>query len=229
MALTFEEFLAINDPGGTGVITAPSPLTARERASRIDAGAIYAEYDRLGLLSNPTSTGAASGNAVGNARASRAAALKQLTIQRKKLEFQKSTGLRDIGQAREKGLKGAINNALQRGIFRSGIRIENQAEVNRESDEARDDLKTNIQFALDDLAARREGIEAQKFGGGSGDSGGGGGPIDIATAGELSEEEAKNRRAAILDSPTQSRFAESRRDMPPSSGVVPIVQPGGFS
>ena len=65
---------------------------------------------------------------VGNARANRASALKQLSIQRKKLEFQKKTGLRDIGQARAKGLKGAINNALQRGIFNSGIRIENEKE-----------------------------------------------------------------------------------------------------
>ncbi len=228
MALTFEEFLAINDPGGTGVITAPSPLTAQERAENVTAAALYEEWDRLGLIADPLSSGSGSGNAVGNARASRAAALKQLTIQRKKLEFQQKTGLRDIGQARETGLKGAINNALQRGIFRSGIRIENESEVNREADEARDDLKTNIQFALDDLAARREGIEAQRFSSGDGGGGGGGG-IDIATADFLSQAEARFQRETILDSPTRSRFVESRRDAPPSSGVVPIVQPGGFS
>lgn len=99
-----------------------------------------------------------------NARASRAAALRQLTIQRKKLEFQQRTGLRDIKQARAKGIKGAINDALQRGIFRSGIRIENEEEVNREADESQSDLKTEIQFALDDLAARRQGLAAQRFG-----------------------------------------------------------------
>ncbi len=99
-----------------------------------------------------------------NQRANRTAALRQLSIQRKKLEFQKKTGLRDIGQARTAGLRGAINDALQRGIFNSGIRIENEALVNREADEAKGDLKTDIQFALDELAARRQGLAAQKFG-----------------------------------------------------------------
>ena len=224
MALTFEEFLAINDPGGTGVITAPAPLAASERAGNVTAAALYEEWDRLGLIASPTSTGSGSGTGAANARASRAAALKQLTIQRKKLEFQQKTGLRDISQARESGLKGAINNALQRGIFRSGIRIENEAEVNRESDEARDDLKTNIQFALDDLAARREGVEAQRFSSGSG-SGGGGGPIDIATAEFLANESARAQRETILEGP-DSGFTDST-SKPPSTGVVPIVQPGG--
>ncbi len=221
MALTFEEFLAINNPGGTGVITAPSPLTAQERARGKTAAALYEEWDRLGLIANPISSGPS--NATSNARASRAAALKQLTIQRKKLEFQQKTGLRDIGQARETGLKGAINNALQRGIFRSGIRIENEAEVNRESDEARDDLKTNIQFALDDLAARRKGVEAQRFSD-SGDADSGGGPISIADADFLSQEAAKFQRETILERP-DSGFAPST-PKPPSSGVVPVITPG---
>ena len=194
------------------------------RRDAVDAGNIFEDLDRRGLVNFPATQGSASANATGNARANRAAALKQLTIQRKKLEFQQKTGLRDIGQAREKGLKGAINNALQRGVFRSGIRIENEAEVNRESDEARDDLKTNIQFALDDLAARREGVEAQKFGG-SGGTAAGGGPLTIGQAEDLSLEEAAFQRESIFDIPTQTEFDPNQR--PPSTGVVPIVQPGG--
>lgn len=78
----------------------------------------------------------------------RAAAAEMRAIQKAQYEHQLSTGLRDIQQGRETGLKGAINNALQRGIFRSGIKLENQSEVNRESDEAKSDLQQQIDDAL---------------------------------------------------------------------------------
>lgn len=90
-------------------------------------------------------------------------------IARRELDWQKSTGLRDIGQAREQGLQAVINNALQRGIYRSGIRIENEAEVNRESDEAVADLEQKIAFALERLKAAE-----------SASGGGGGGAGDLA-------------------------------------------------
>lgn len=106
------------------------------------------------------------GGGSGNAAAARAAALKQLDIQKKRLLFQRRTGLRDIEQAREKGLRGAINNALQRGIFRSGIRIENEEIVEREADEASSDLKENIDLSLQLIKAQRQGVRAGSGGGG---------------------------------------------------------------
>lgn len=94
--------------------------------------------------------------ALGKQRAA-AAALRE--IEKKRLQFQLDTGVRDIGQAREAGLQGAINNALQRGIFRSGIRLENEVEVNREADEAGSDLQTQIDLALQ--ALKQQGIQQE--------------------------------------------------------------------
>ena len=108
-----------------------------------------------------------------NFSANRTAQLAQLDISKRRLEFQQKTGLRDIKQARVQGLKGAINNALQRGIFKSGIRKDNVNLVNRESDEARDDLKADIALSLESLQAQKKGVSAQKFGG-SGLAGGSG-------------------------------------------------------
>jgi len=56
--------------------------------------------------------------------ADKTAALADIDLERRKLAFQETTGMRDIGQARESGLQRAINNALQRGIYRSGIRVD---------------------------------------------------------------------------------------------------------
>lgn len=155
-------FLAINNPGG-------EPLTAvglGARRTELRNESIGARALQDVLDTNFVNFQDADPQAFqfANQRASRASAIKQLGIQRKKLLFQQKTGLRDIGQARAKGLKGAINDALQRGIFNSGIRIENEAEVNREADEAVSDTKANLQFALDDLSARRQGLSAQRFG-----------------------------------------------------------------
>jgi hypothetical protein len=92
-------------------------------------------------------------------------ASKLKAIAKRELAFQKRTGLRDIEQSREAGLRAAVNNALQRGIFRSGIRTENEALVNREADEAASDLRSQIGFALERLNAS---------GGGGGGGGGAG-------------------------------------------------------
>ena len=218
MPLTFQQFLEANDAENSG---APQPFTRQQRAGNVTAANEFQTFDDLGLIDFGDSSG--SDNSVSNARANRSAALKQLTIQRKKLEFQKKTGLRDIGQARTTGLRGAVNDALQRGIFRSGIRIENTTEVNREADEATSDLTTNIQFALDDLAARREGISAQKFGGGGG---GTTPPLTIEQAKLFSQQNAINKRANILDPASPEGLAPGPPP-PVQTGVTPIVQPGG--
>lgn len=102
----------------------------------------------------------------GDSKKAKAAALRGVDIEKRRIDFQLKTGLRDIEQAREEGLRGAINNALQRGIYRSGIRIENEAKVNRESDEATSDLKTDIGFALELLKNRADQIKAGGGGGG---------------------------------------------------------------
>ncbi len=161
-----------------------------------------------------------------NQRANRTAALRQLSIQRKKLEFQKKTGLRDIGQARTAGLRGAINDALQRGIFNSGIRIENEALVNREADEAKSDLKTDIQFALDDLAARRQGLSAQKFGNPNALLPG---QNTEQTARELAQESAAAQLNAPpapgIEVPTFGGIDEQPTQ--PSKGIVQVERQGG--
>lgn len=103
----------------------------------------------------------AAGAAANAGAAGRAAAKKQLDIQKKLYEFQLSTGIRDIEEQREEGLEGAINNALQRGIYRSGIRQKNEAEVHEDANEDKSDLEQKIAFALEQLQAQREGIAAQ--------------------------------------------------------------------
>lgn len=111
----------------------------------------------------------------GNAAADKAAALKDIDIARRELEFQQKIGLRDIGEDRVLGLEKADNNALQRGIYHSGIRLENRGLINRESDQAASDLRQQIEFALERLRNREENVNA---GGGSGGSMGGGSGFD---------------------------------------------------
>jgi hypothetical protein len=111
--------------------------------------------------------------------ADKSAALADIALERRKVKFQQTTGLRDIGQERQMGLKAAINNALQRGVYDSGIRTGNQQLVNRESNEAVADLKQQISFALEALKNREKAVKA----GGSG--GGGGGGIGFGSALEI--------------------------------------------
>lgn len=108
---------------------------------------------------------------MGNPAADKAAALKDIAIARRELQFQQRIGLRDIGQDRTMGLRKADNNALQRGIFDSGIRQGNRQLINREANEGVSDLKSQIGFALEKLANREANVKA---GGSSGGSMGGG-------------------------------------------------------
>jgi hypothetical protein len=85
--------------------------------------------------------------------AQRAAAAKNRQIQRKALQYQLDRGLRDNEQARQSGLEGVVNNALQRGIYDSGIRKEGEVEVNREADEFEGDLRQDIELAIQRLQA----------------------------------------------------------------------------
>jgi hypothetical protein len=98
-------------------------------------------------------------------------ALRDLALQREELLRQRGAGLRDIEQARVEGLRSAVNNSLQRGVFDSGIRKGNEERVTRESGEAAGDLRERIRIALEQLKNR----EGQVNAGGGGGGGGGGG------------------------------------------------------
>ena len=228
MARTHEEFLAINDPVGAG--TRPPSVDA---ATTVTPASIVQRFIDQGLVAGfgaNTILASCSGFGAANAKASKAAALKQLDIQRRRLEFQQKTGLRDIEHARDKGLRGAINNALQRGIFRSGIREFNVDEVNREQDEAGGDLKTNIALSLEALKAQREGLEAQKFGGG----GGGGGDSGLLDIGDLEADSFD--LAAAENAAERARVERQQRLIDVNTGpgapvgtggvITPIVRPG---
>lgn len=104
----------------------------------------------------------------GGGNAGLSEALQGVDIQRRQTLFEQETGLRDIAQAREEGIRAAINNALQRGIYRSGILTENVGRVERESGEAESDLRQRIAFALEALSNRAAQLKA-----GRGSAGGG--------------------------------------------------------
>jgi len=217
MAKTTEEFLALEPVGeGTGISRdfgldpVPSVEVFLERL--VNSGAVIGMGPNAPGLRGSGSTAAEA----------RAIAMKRLDIERKKLEFQKQTGLRDIGQAREKGLEAAINNALQRGIFRSGIREKNVAEVERESGEARSDLAADIQFALDDLKLRRENVA---LGAKSGSGGGGGG--SLTEGGAINKALDKFTTATDERSVLEGRFVsgliQERAIDQARGGVVPLT------
>lgn len=153
-----------NEAGGGGG-SAPSPTRTSNSVAPV-APTMPMPSPGLfeGLFGSPAGTG-------GNPEAAKAAALRGVDIEKRRLDHQLKTGLRDIGQARDEGLQAAINNALQRGIYNSGIRMENEAKVKRESGEAASDLKTDIGFALELLKERANSIKAG--GGGQGVGGGG--------------------------------------------------------
>jgi len=95
MAKTTEEFLALEPVGeGTGISRdfgldpVPSVEVFLERL--VNSGAVIGMGPNAPGLRGSGSTAAEA----------RAIAMKRLDIERKKLEFQKQTGLRDIGQAR---------------------------------------------------------------------------------------------------------------------------------
>lgn len=88
------------------------------------------------------------------------AGLGGVAAQRQAALYGQKAGLRDIGQATEAGIEGATNNALQRGIYNSGVRQENQLTAVREGAEAEADLRARTQFTLQSLAAQAAQIRA---------------------------------------------------------------------
>ena len=224
MALTPEQLMAINDPVGSGTGSSPSrePVFRKQEANIQPADIVqeFLDMDRVkGFGSH-----AEGAQSSANARANRDSALKQLGIQKRRLEFQQRTGMRDIEQGRAKGLKGAINNALQRGIFRSGIRLENMAEVERESDEAGSDLRENIGLSLEALAVQREGLAAQSFGAGSSSASG------LITAEELDEKApglaaARNAQIEATNVEGKRLFDLNTQTPVSGTGIVPIEKP----
>lgn len=70
------------------------------------------------------------------------------------LEYKKARGMMEIDRQEEEGRQGAINNALQRGIYRSGIRVENEQEISELASIARMDLQQGITLGLMDLSNR---------------------------------------------------------------------------
>lgn len=103
--------------------------------------------------------------------------LKDLNLNRQALSLQRDSGLRDIETARLDGLRAAVNNSLERGIFRSGVTNQNKDRVNARAGEATNDLRERIRISmemLDNDEARMRAYAAwQKSGGGGGGRGGG--------------------------------------------------------
>jgi len=234
VALTPEQLRAVNDPQGSGTGMPDSSVSTKPAGRPQDrtADTVLADFINQGLVAGfGINAQGASGSGSGNAKANRDRALKQLDIQKRRLMFQQRTGLRDIEQGRAKGLKGAINNALQRGIFRSGIRIENEAEVNRESDESGSDLRENIALSLESLELQREGVKASGTGG-SGSRSSASGLIDVDTLiqheeGEKSkaEELADAQNAAIRrDNAVASKLFDINTQTP-NTGIVQVDRP----
>ena len=120
------------------------------------------------------------GGGAGSGVDSKKFSLRSLALQREELLRQRGAGLRDIEQARTEGLRSAINNALQRGIFRSGIREANVARVTRESGEAAGDLRERIRIALEQLKNSEARVNAVGGGGGGGRRAGGFDPDTFA-------------------------------------------------
>ena len=73
-------------------------------------------------------------------------------IQQEGLEYQKARGMMEVDRQEEAGKQAAINDALQRGIYRSGIRIENEQEVSEMAQIARTDLQHGITLGLMQLS-----------------------------------------------------------------------------
>ena len=86
------------------------------------------------------------------------AGLADIGVQRQRAQHDLNTGLRDIRQGIDAGMENATNNAVQRGIYDSGVRQENQDTVQREGAEAESDLRADINFRLQSLSARASGL-----------------------------------------------------------------------
>lgn len=89
------------------------------------------------------------------------AGLGDISAQRAAANYDLRKGLRDARQQQEAAVEASTSNALQRGIYDSGIRQENQATAIREGAEARADLRAANRFRLRSLSARAAQIRAQ--------------------------------------------------------------------
>lgn len=75
--------------------------------------------------------------------------------QRGGIQANLKSGLRDLGLDKQDALRSVVNNALQRGIFNSGIRKENQGRVNTRYNNAVSDLKGQSGRELEILKQNR--------------------------------------------------------------------------
>lgn len=82
------------------------------------------------------------------------AGLAGVGIESEGLEYKKARGMMEIDRQETEGREAAINNALQRGIYRSGIRIENEQEISEMANIARLDLEHGITLGLMELSNR---------------------------------------------------------------------------
>jgi hypothetical protein len=100
--------------------------------------------------------------AINKAAGAAAGAQRQgVAAQRGQLKYNLQSGLRDIQIQKREGLQGAVSNALQRGIYHSGIRQQNQLKVHEGAINAEDDLRASIKYGLQGLQAQMSGIAAQ--------------------------------------------------------------------
>lgn len=95
------------------------------------------------------------------ARAGASAQRAGVAARQGKLNYDLKSGLRDIQIARRDAMRGVVGNALQRGIYNSGIRKQGQVEVEEGAINAEQDLRAAVKFGLQELQAQMAGIAAQ--------------------------------------------------------------------
>lgn len=143
-----------NEPlGGASPVQGASGLTYAQLMGLGDVmqsgdAALQASLDAIAANANAQAAGAGAGLAdIGN--------------QKDQLRHQLQTGLRDNEQAIDAGMEAAANDALQRGIYDSGITTENKETVAREGAEAEADMRAQFKFAMTSLNNRAAAIQQQ--------------------------------------------------------------------
>jgi hypothetical protein len=81
-----------------------------------------------------------------------ASGLRDNSLSQEELEARYGINKRDVGLAEDQAMKSNINNALSRGIYRSGIRTSNEREINEAADRELADLATFFKFDSTKLA-----------------------------------------------------------------------------
>lgn len=94
-------------------------------------------------------------------------ALKDLNLQIEELKRQRTTGVRDVGLARRQALKDVNANALDRGIFNSGLRTRTRKQVKRKAGRAENDLRDRIRISLERLRNQKAEINARPLSSGA--------------------------------------------------------------